>query len=758
MQLGWLVAVAVAAPFGSAQAAPSADAEGQASKVDADVVAAFHARADALAAQKQYGRALQLRHELVQEWAPGDEKALKALGFVLVGAQWRRDANLVVFDRDLKGDAKAIKKLDQDWVRIQKDLGKAIERVAQAFAAAGTAERAAVYWQRLLRLRPGDAHASAALQLPTFDGHAGTPDELRQLRRGRVIVQAVQYLATVEFAAARVDAQNALLTKAGLAHTCLQSDHFRLCGTLPEDKLRLAIQFAERALLLSRVLIGCESGELFRPKELRNILLVGDKASYHKVLDACTGQFDAERLKFLKESVELAFVDVGGELERLYALTNGGDDLMIDVTARGVVQDAIGLHADGLWEGLGHAACGFLFDRTLSFFVEQQHGNTVTSWVPKPLLPEMAAWREMASESAWAKNDTPTSRLVLLEGYKFSNEERVKAWAMVDYLMHSRPDLLLQLDAVKTKDVRDPLAVEAAFLRATGKDLRVVDDEWRDYWGKGEALRAAMQAAPAGAAADVDGARALAWAIDAVRVAADRPPAGFVVADGPDVAAAHDFVAQLQRWEKDRKDPKKKDLAPPAAPVAIGATVLLERSADVKAAVAGWMAQPVVRDWLLHPGRNLLGCSATRQSLVLDLTAPAVPVARGWPVAWPRLGQRGVPGAIAVGALGPAFAEPLAAAGLAADAQVGMPVTLHFHRAITADEAREVACRLFVGGLDRDGVLVPLQDVDGLAAPGCFAFVPSAPLPNGEVDVRWNLPHGLLQRDEKFPTVSFQVQ
>ncbi len=74
------------------------------------MVAAFHATADALAAQKQFGRALQLRRELVQEWSPGDKKALAALGFVQIGELWRRDGNIVVQDRDLRGDAKALKK------------------------------------------------------------------------------------------------------------------------------------------------------------------------------------------------------------------------------------------------------------------------------------------------------------------------------------------------------------------------------------------------------------------------------------------------------------------------------------------------------------------------------------------------------------------------------------------------------------------------------------------------------------------------
>ncbi len=279
--------VAVLAPSLSAQDTDIAAAEALAAKADAEVVAAYHARADALQAQKQHGRALQLRREIVQEWALGDDRALKALGFVQVGTQWRRDASVVVFERDLKGDAKVQKKLDQDWAKTQKELIKPVERAAQALAAAGATDRATVYWRRLLRLKPGDARATAQLQLPSFDGHTGTPAELQILRRGRAMVQAVQFLDQFDVPATHSEQKHPLLEKAGMPHVCLQSDHFRVFGTLPEDKLRVAVKYAERALLLARSMFGAEGGAVFRPVAVRNFLWVADKKSYQRVLDAC---------------------------------------------------------------------------------------------------------------------------------------------------------------------------------------------------------------------------------------------------------------------------------------------------------------------------------------------------------------------------------------------------------------------------------------------------------------------------------------
>jgi tetratricopeptide (TPR) repeat protein len=304
-----VVSVLLAAVAAGARAQDTAvtAAEALAAKATADVVAAYHARADALAAQKQFGRALQLRRELIQEWAPGDARALKALGFVDVGSIWRRDANIVVFDRDQKGDAKVLKKLDSEWSRTQKDLIKGVEQAAQALTAAGAADRALVFWRRLLRLKPGDARATAALKLPTFDGIAGTPDELRLVRRGRAITQAIAFLKQWEPRIAPIQREHPVLKKAGLACTCVQSDHFTVFGTMPPDKLLLAARFAERALLLSRALFGTAGGAVFEPKLMRSIVCCGDKGSYHRVLDACAEQFDKDRLAFLKEYVELAF-------------------------------------------------------------------------------------------------------------------------------------------------------------------------------------------------------------------------------------------------------------------------------------------------------------------------------------------------------------------------------------------------------------------------------------------------------------------
>ncbi|MGE3174698.1 MAG: hypothetical protein AB7O97_18845 [Planctomycetota bacterium] len=749
--LVWLLAAAGAAQEPAVDAAARQQAEQAAEAVRQEVVAALHARASALQAEKQYARALQLRQELIQDWAPGDERALAALGFVQIGSIWRRDMNKTVFDRDLSGDKQALKKLDRDWARAHKDLARDVERAAAALAAAGAADAAAVFWRRLLLLRPGDPRAIEQLRLPSFDGHDGTPAELAMLRRGRAFAQGVAFLKEHVPAVTELDGTHPLLQRAGLAHHGARSEHFQVWGNLSMPQLQLAAQWAERALALSRLLFSVPDGRPFEPHRVLNILWTADKPSYQAVLDACADQFDRERLRFLRDDVELAFVESEGAPWRVYALSVGGDEVLLDVTTRGVVQDAANLKAHALWEGIGHATCGILFDRTLSFFVEQQTGNTVTSWKPRPLLPDMATWRQIAAESAWAGNDTPTSRLMLLEGHKFTSEERVKAWAMVDFLLRSRPELLLHLEGSKAPGVNDPLEVEAAFRRRTGLDLGALDDEWRRYWGTGDALRAAMAAPARGADAAVQGARDLVWAIDRARFAAGVPVAGHLLAEGPDTDAAHAWVARLLRHEKDvRKDPKKADLPPPSPPAVVGSTVLVHRGQDASEAVEQWLRRPTVRDYLLAPGRLFFAAHRGRDALVLDLSQPAAPVTAGLPAPWPRDGQMGIAGDVAVADLGPEFTEALAAAGRTAAARVGTPVSLHFHRPIPAEERIHVACRLHTGNLIRDGVLLFAADLDGLAAPGCVVFVPLEPLPSGaEVRVVWSVATAVVDPEQR---------
>ncbi|MBK8100984.1 MAG: hypothetical protein IPK26_28205 [Planctomycetes bacterium] len=741
----------------SAQKAPAAptDPAGMERALAARATTLLIGIADALAAEKQHGRALALRLEVLKEYDQDHATAREHCGYVKVSGIWRRDDNKVVFEKDAKGNAKVIQKIEKDLAAAIKELTAGHQKIAEAATAAADVTLATRHWQRLLRFRPGDAKALLALQRHDFDGFSGAPDDLAMLQRARGIRLAVDWLRRREFAVSKLADKCPILTKAEVQHHAVRSEHFTVHGNLPEGQMVLFAQYCERSLALCRTLFGTAGGAVFSPVLVRNVLLASDRATYQKIIDACADQFDQSRLAFLRNDVALSFLDRGEERVRLYLVD--GDEVLVDLAVRGVIQDAT-MFEHGLWEGVGHAACGFFFDQTLTFLVEQQQGHTVTEWKPKPLLPDMETWRQIAAESAWARSDTPTSQLVLIHASKFDNEQRVKAWAIADYLFRTRPELLFELNQSRTDKIKTPPEIEGEFLRRTQMELPKLDADWRTFWTRGEALRAAMVAEPAGSKDEVAAARAVADAINEARYVAGRGPLGFHVSHHDDAAAVHRYHALRLRAEAELKKNPKAKVTMPEVPAGIGVTVMAYAGTDPVAAVANWLLQPGARDRLLHPGRQLVGVSPGKQALVVEFSLPQQATTRGAPLCWPAHGQREVATEARIADLGTALGVHFAGKGRPNAELVGMPLSLHFHRELSADDIRQVSCQVFAGGVELAGELLCVQGdaAMAVAAPGCFLFVPDRPLPAGaEVTVAWTVPKGVLPKGESFPRVVF---
>ena len=134
----------------------------------------------------------------------------------------------------------------------------------------------------------------------------------------------------------------------------------------------------------------------------------------------------------------------------------------------------------------------------------------------------------------------------------------------------------------------------------------------------------------------------------------------------------------------------------------------------------------------------------------------AGPTRRGPPLHWPRDRQTEVPRAVDVAALDSRARAALAAAGVSADAQVGAPITVHFAREVDEGFRPSLSCRVLnSAGAAIPGVLVDYSD----RAPGCFAYLPTAPLAAGEwLEVRWQVPTTLLGADEGVGSVTYRVR
>lgn len=737
-------------------------------KLAQKAVTALHALADALQAQRQHLRALELRRSIWQDYAENDDKAREKCGFVKVGDLWRKDDSRLVLDKDFKGDPKVMKKVDQDEATLKKELLAEHRALAAGWSKAGDETKAARHWLRVLRLQPGDKEAAAALAVQPFEGFRGTPAELAVLRRGRAIQGACDWLRRTPFPTAATTGEHPLLAAAKITHVGVASEHFQVWGTLPPAELQTIAIECERALLLARALLGTHGGSRFEPRGHRNLVFVS-KEQYAALLDQCADQFDAGRLQFLKTDVDQAFVESKAgplRLHRAYL----GLEASVDQAVRGVVQDAIGVRTDGLYEGIGHAACGFLFGRTLTFLLEQQKAKTVATWTQKALAPDLKVWMQIAEESAWAKSDTRTSELVLLSAAKFSTEQRVKAWAICHYLLHTRPEFLAELDQSQSKEIRTPPDVEQEFKRRTKIELPKIDHDWREFWGRGAELRKAIATDPvpdekAPDRASKLRARSLVDAVNAQRAGAECGPAGFFVAVGPEVQAVQHYDEQLVKAEAERKKKPKETIPSPPLPPELGRRVLYSRQKEAAAAVAEWLVDPALRDLLLHPGRELFGASVYAGAWLCDVTSAATPTQRGVPMCWPRDRQREVPGSALASELGARATAALLAAGKQPGDRVGVPITAHFLRALAPEAAAKLRCQVWCGNHAVHGVLVDygragtgaeaaFEPVDGV-----FAFLPLEPLPEkAEFEVRWEMPPGVLEKDQVFPAIRFSVR
>ena len=156
------------------------------------------------------------------------------------------------------------------------------------------------------------------------------------------------------------------------------------------------------------------------------------------------------------------------------------------------------MRGDAFEEGVGHAIVGMFFGRNLIYLIDQQHATrrgagTVAGGARDSehkgdvLAPDMEEWLQRGIDEAWCDEATATAALPLLRADKFSVRDRLKSWALCDYLLRRDPDLLRGLDeAGEGQEVRGD--IEAAFRDREGFDIASVEEDWRRFLAGGHAL------------------------------------------------------------------------------------------------------------------------------------------------------------------------------------------------------------------------------------------------------------------------------
>jgi hypothetical protein len=204
----------------------------QEQQLEVRAVAGLHAVANEYQAQKQHGKALALRRELLTELRGWERRSARQV-WVLEG--WRPMARGSAEARDREGPqgrCRALKKVDKQWADLQKELLAGHRAVAEGWTRLGDASHAMRQWRRVLRFAPNDKRAMEVLATQRFEGFSGSDEELGLLRRERSIRGAVDWLLRKQFEIKKLEGKQPLFEKAGIAHQGFRTEHFAVWGTL----------------------------------------------------------------------------------------------------------------------------------------------------------------------------------------------------------------------------------------------------------------------------------------------------------------------------------------------------------------------------------------------------------------------------------------------------------------------------------------------------------------------------------------------
>lgn len=648
--------------------------------------------------------------EIVQEYAPDDDKARAALGQLRVGTSWAPDTRVVVPVAET-GEPGKRRGLQRKWQGLAKTLAEDHLRVARKLADAA----ARPHFERALRFAPDCAEAGAALGWQLYDGVWCDAGELEALRRSRHIRQVVAALKRTAFAVEELpaDARNEHLARAGVAHRGVRSAHYTVWGDVDVGQLRDAAQWAERALALARTVFARERGFYEQPTSVTEFAFVRELDTWKRVIERSRELLDARQVEFLLAHCLAA--DLPGRTTTYAAVAETADHAF-DHTVRQVAIDLAVLHAEAFREGIGHAFVGWCFGRNLVYLVDLEAekvatGRTVVArtdaGTDAPALPaDMSSWLQRGMNNAWTSAGAPFAELPLLDIERMTIDDRINAWSVCDFLLRRRPAWLRALDDTDGAAAASEVASEFARL-VRDVSLPAVELEWRRWWMQEERLwGTAVNGREARPEREQRDNAALLDAINAVR-------------------QRHEFG--WLGWQ----------------PAAAEGPLVGRRGSRPEELVAAWLDMPGYSHALLDPSLDMLGLPSGSKDWAIDI---------GREDRDPEAAPRALPIDAATGtrtvrvATVPGLAAVLARDGHGESTTIGAPLTLHVRG---RDSIEDVTCQVTAGGEPVAGILVgPSAEAPrALQAPGLVSFWPLTPLrPGVVVEIKWQWRSGDRQR------------
>jgi hypothetical protein len=689
-------------------------------------------------------RAKEIWHEVIAEYDTNDAVARKALGYVQVGTSWAPDPAFTFPDQD-QPDAAVALQLNKRWTAVAAELGKEHLELAEQLGA-GNAERANWHRQRAARFAPGDKKIASALGLKSEGGIVGSDVELTLLRRTRLIDKEITTQLARTPKVEPVPGYAHPYLKAGPAVRAVRGPIYTIAGDFDEAVLAEAARHADRAHAFCEAALAGYEG-FGKTLGVKTFVFYRSKDTWAQVLKANASLLSGGRLEFLLEN-DISATVLGGGDKGIWLAANDSDALVYDRTVRWVVQQYSGLRTDGMSEGIGHAAVGLFFGRSLTYAVGQprQGPGTVAGGQRKQrvLMPDMTSWAELVVEAAWEKTSAPAAALPLVKAAEFTTDERVKSWSFCDYLLRRDPALLLALDQTAGSGAKTQSQVSAKFAERTkGLQLEKVEEDWRRFWTEDTPILRAVR----NKKAPLEGVSLTVpeWLEEFNKLRQAQkpslPPVGWSEAWSTECRQHVEYLKanSSQRGPaKEHTQELKLKGASNAGRTFAQQSLVSAGEKDPKKAMARWLDWPGYRDAVLNPNLDTIGLYADAGLMVMDVSRGVLDSAGLRSAQYPGPGQQGVPVEVDVKELGPEVEALLARDGKAGVKTLGYPISVHTFRG-SVREATAVSCELRVGKDLVEGVLHFASGGGRRAcAPGLIVFYPLAPLRRGMLHhVQW---------------------
>lgn len=422
------------------------------------------------ASKKQHAWA-HAEYQKSMNFDPDNPRTRKKLGFKKVEGEWVRNPDLKV---------ETVNKLDEDdaydvGIKLNKkltDMGVTIGRkYADAAKYAGKKDmpdKAKACWRLALEYDPNNKNARKhfGFEMDKESGEWRTPKYTEMFKAMREAVGKAGK-------GAETSAETDVSTKTGIKTAKRACDHFVLESSVyKQDRLTTLAQHAEAAFAMFHRLMSLDGESVLGPtKPLMVYYKV--KAEHERFVDAYIS--DARANKEFKKSSGLHV----GDIHQTYQTTRG-EGVVNDFTIHSAMHSLMAHRTRGrrawLQEGMAYimtfAVLGTAANHCSSI------GETAVKGRSKN-FKDGSKWRSITRDMVTEMTDPDINSVLKAKMSELTGDKTIKAWSILDFMIHDHYDKFLELIERLSKDRTDE--GEKAIQEVFEWSLQDLDDRWRAY-------------------------------------------------------------------------------------------------------------------------------------------------------------------------------------------------------------------------------------------------------------------------------------